>query len=686
MADIEIVLNKISLDIKKNGIQAIVHAKKGDIQSRAIIITFRIDGNNYRVADGVTAVIRAKKPDGTVIYNSATVQDGKVYFLFTSQYCAVAGKYTGEVQLVKSGKVLYTPKFAINVEDNIYDDSEIESTNEYTQLTEAIEDAQDALETAQNLQLIKYVTDLDDPGDEKYLYVLEEKEPYFTMTDFPTTVTCATIFESTSSVYPFLAFTGMILQEETYANPGVIEFRDFVDASATGNYTSMFGYSAAEEKWVHLYDFDYSGASALTQGDEIILTDEVTGTHTPIISDYVIKTNPLYEIGNSTRVVYIYDNSQTVDSIFYLVDRYTELTYTSDDNVFDISDIPEILTDPTGIPYVYDKVTNQYVALLDATAESLLNRVSALENVVEDIGLDIQNLDEHMTAAEGDINTLRSNITSINNELDFEIVIHHNSNNSPTINHTFTELATAYSNGYNNPKVYLSYVNSNNVSCQTEGFYAFAGSVCYLWFNTSDKTYTETRKYTLSASNVLSVTIEKQINQAKLTEGANITIDNTDPNNPVISATGGGSGSTYTAGNGITIDSNNEISTFAVKIFNMNPNNAPTINHTYQEISNEIDGALGEIPVYLWYEDDTHAYTSAIGSCTHPSGYIIFKFFTGDATHYEYREYLLTSGDVLTLESRTTETIQTGLTEGDGISIVNGVISVDYDDGDSEVY
>lgn len=48
--------------------------------------------------------------------------------------------------------------------------------------------------------------------------------------------------------------------------------------------------------------------------------------------------------------------------------------------------------------------------------------------------------------------------------------------------------------------------------------------------------------------------------QAKLTPGTNITIDNTDPANPVISSTGGGGGSSYTEGNGIDIDSNNVIS------------------------------------------------------------------------------------------------------------------------------
>ncbi len=692
MADIEIVLNKISLDIKKNGIQTTVHAKKGDIQSRAIIITFRVDGNNYRVADGVTAVIRAKKPDGTVIYNSATVQDGKVYFLLTSQYCAVAGKYTGEVQLVKSGKVLYTPKFAINVEDNIYDDSEIESTNEYTQLTEAIEDAQDALETAQNLQLIKYVTDLDEPGDEKYLYVLEEKKPYFTMTDFPTSASSAVIFETYGTVsnnYPFLAFTGMILQEETYSNPGVIEFRDWVGSPSGTDNAAMYGYKLSDEKWVLLDTFAYSGASALSQGDEIILTDEAAGTYNPVISNYKIKSDPLYEIG-STRVVYIYDNSETIDDIFYLVGRYSNQTYAAEDNVIDITDIPEILTNPTGIPYVYDEVTNQYVALLDATAESLLERMSAAEDKID-------SLEDRMTAAEGDIDSLESDVGYINDELDFYITINHTSTN-PTCNKNYNQINQSLGVlMYTNPRIKLVYKDSNNNECYAAGTWQRQGGIFKFCFNTSEKTKTETRVYQLNTNNTWSVTINNQTNQAKLTEGDNIEIDYTDPDNPVISATGGGGGSTYTAGDGIIIDSNNAISTNILSpVYYFSQNAVGKCNMTHAQIYDYIKETAPTADEILkvfkpQFIDTKNIRYDCVGiefSYYYPT--TIIYTFRRWTSHYQFKEFELqhTSADYIALASAQeyTYNLQQQLTAGDGISIIGGTISVDYDDGDSEEY
>ena len=417
----ELVINKLNLDVMKSGIQATVNCKKGDILTRAVVASFRINGQTYKVPNGATAVFRAKKPDGTVIYNNATVQDGKVHFIFTSQYCAVAGKYTGEIQLIKSGKVLYTPKFCISVEDNIYSDSEIESTNEYTQLTESIEDAEEALQIAQNLHLIEYVNNLDSPGDDKYLYVLEETAPYFTLTDFPTTVSCGIIFESTDDTYPLLLFTGMVLKEESYSNPGVIEFGDWGDdPSATGEYTSMFGYDVANEKWVRLHDFDYYGQHELQLNDEIILTDEAQGTgHTPVITDYVIKSTPKYEIPTDTRVVYLYDNSAAVTTVFYRTTQTGSVTYDADDNVIDLDEIPELLVGDYATPYVYDEVLNKYVSLTDA---SLKARIETLE--------------AKMSAAEIDIDDIQE-------ELGFSVFITHTSS-TPTISKTFAEIAKSH--------------------------------------------------------------------------------------------------------------------------------------------------------------------------------------------------------------------------------------------------
>ncbi|WP_288887456.1 BppU family phage baseplate upper protein [uncultured Eubacterium sp.] len=532
----ELVINKLNLDVMKSGIQATVNCKKGDILTRAVVASFRMNGQTYKVPNGATAVFRAKKPDGTVIYNNATVQDGKVHFIFTSQYCAVAGKYTGEIQLIKSGKVLYTPKFCISVEDNIYSDSEIESTNEYTQLTESIEDAEEALQIAQNLHLIEYVNNLDSPGDDKYLYVLEETAPYFTLTDFPTAVSSGTMFESTDETYPLLLFTGMILQENKYEDTGVVQFRSFVNPSATGEQTSMFGYDVANEKWVKLQDFDYYGDDALNTGDELILTDEAAGeVHDPVVTDYVIKSNPKYEVEptRNTRVVYIYDNDEHSTIYYYIFTSTGNVSFTEDSNVIDLDNIPELLVGDSATPYVYDEVENKYVGLLDALTPELLARLAAAED-------NIDSLKDRMDVAETDIESLESDVNYINDELDFYITINHTSTN-PICNKNYNQINQSLGVlMYTNPRIKLVYKDSNNNKCYAAGTWQRQVGIFEFCFNTSEKTKTETRVYQLNTNNTWSVTINSQTNQAKLTAGTNITIDNTDPDNPVISSVGGG--------------------------------------------------------------------------------------------------------------------------------------------------
>lgn len=642
----QIVINKITLDLKKSGTQATINVKKGDIQSRAVLITLRCDGINYRVNDGVTAIFRAKKPDNTVIYNNATVQDGKVYFLLTSNYCAVKGKYTGEIQLLKEGRVLYAPKFTIIVEDNIYDDSEIESTNEYTQLTEAIEDAQEALETAQALQLIKYVTNLDDPGDKKYLYVLENTKPYFTMTNFPTTTKCAVIFESTNSDYPFLALTGMIIEETTGTDIGVMKFKEWCDdPSATGNYTSLFGYSAAENKWVDLYDFDYYGSHALSEGDEIIVSTGAVGTHSPVISNYTIKSHSLYEIGY-TGIVYIYDNSVNHDAIYYYISQSSTQTLGAEDNVIDIENIPEILAEPIGFPYVYDEVTNQYVVLEDANIPNILTRLTAAE----------------------------TSITNINSELDFNVLI--TLGTTPSINHTFNEIKEAITN-YGSFPIRLFYTE-NNVPKYADGYIYIYNQLLRILFkfdiSTKDKLHTIT--VTLNIGNQLTVTDEYTEVQPKLTAGSNVTIENN-----VISATGGGSGG-------------------GIDPIIFDKTSSPISSTcTFSELKTLYDTYGGALPIYIY----ANPFTSGTGNRYYPLSELYydvtnnwFKLYfdkTADQTYNKYVEVLTFKSDNSIVNTFLHALSQPWLTEdnaGDGISITSGgeslKISVDYPNGDSIEY
>ena len=52
----ELVINKLNLDVMKSGIQATVNCKKGDILTRAVVASFRMNGQTYKVPNGATAV------------------------------------------------------------------------------------------------------------------------------------------------------------------------------------------------------------------------------------------------------------------------------------------------------------------------------------------------------------------------------------------------------------------------------------------------------------------------------------------------------------------------------------------------------------------------------------------------------------------------------------------------------
>lgn len=128
----------LSLDIREPMTQAYINVKKGDT-ARKLIFTFSNYGSAYHISDGCTAVFRAKKPDGTILFNSCTINGNAVEYIFTSQTVAAVGIVECEVTLADAdGKQITSPRFALIVENVLYSDDEVESANEFTKLQEAL--------------------------------------------------------------------------------------------------------------------------------------------------------------------------------------------------------------------------------------------------------------------------------------------------------------------------------------------------------------------------------------------------------------------------------------------------------------------------------------------------------------------------------------------------------------------
>lgn len=131
---------RLSLDIHRQTTQAHLAVKKGDT-ARKIIASLSDGGRPYRINEGCYAVFRGKKADGNVLYNNCAIENNCIVYEFTEQTAASAGYMACEIRLYGADDQLITsPRFAIIVSGLVYDDSEVESTAEFTALSQAMTD------------------------------------------------------------------------------------------------------------------------------------------------------------------------------------------------------------------------------------------------------------------------------------------------------------------------------------------------------------------------------------------------------------------------------------------------------------------------------------------------------------------------------------------------------------------
>lgn len=142
---------RIRLDVSKADTQSEIIVKQNDTHSRIVRANLSNGSEPYIIADGVTAVVRGKKPSGTILYNTCDIEGNFIVFEITNQMIAEPGTVECEITLNDSdGATLTSPSFLLFVDEKVYSDSEIESTNEFTELQklEAAEFSRAAAETA----------------------------------------------------------------------------------------------------------------------------------------------------------------------------------------------------------------------------------------------------------------------------------------------------------------------------------------------------------------------------------------------------------------------------------------------------------------------------------------------------------------------------------------------------------
>lgn len=152
------VTKSIKIDLVEKGVQPIVYAKQNDSQTRFIAASLFANGQPFSVPDGVVAMFRAGKPDGTACFYDSnetgtpaiTIEGNLVTVELAEQVLTAPGNVQAEINFYTAGgEKLTSFSFAIQVEKSVLTDQEIVSSDYYNVLTEQVKAAQDAAQNAQ---------------------------------------------------------------------------------------------------------------------------------------------------------------------------------------------------------------------------------------------------------------------------------------------------------------------------------------------------------------------------------------------------------------------------------------------------------------------------------------------------------------------------------------------------------
>ncbi len=143
------IISRIVLDLHAGYEQASISIKAGDT-GRSVSVRLTENGVPFIPKNGYFAVITVKKPDGTYIYNDCTIySDGRIEFTVTSQFAAAEGICNCELRIYNSeGELVISPRFTAVVYAPVLSDSAVESSSEFTALTQRLIQADEALNEA----------------------------------------------------------------------------------------------------------------------------------------------------------------------------------------------------------------------------------------------------------------------------------------------------------------------------------------------------------------------------------------------------------------------------------------------------------------------------------------------------------------------------------------------------------
>jgi hypothetical protein len=154
--------HRISLDIHDTASQVCIAVKRYDNQNR--ICAFLTEGGKpYTISEGCVAYFMAKKPDGTEVYVTATIEGNTIVHVMDSNTTAAVGRVECELRLIGADEETITgPRFTVVVEDAVVPDTDvINSSDDFSALSDLISKGNAIIEELANISqstaVISYV-------------------------------------------------------------------------------------------------------------------------------------------------------------------------------------------------------------------------------------------------------------------------------------------------------------------------------------------------------------------------------------------------------------------------------------------------------------------------------------------------------------------------------------------------
>lgn len=127
----------------------VISCTQTDNESIAVELRLMDRQNLYTVPEGYELNLRAKKPDGAIVFIPIPVQSGRYVLMVGGQLATAVGIVDAAAEVVKGSFVLNSAKFKIDVRPRVVEDGDIASEDDLTALNEYVERSETAAEQAE---------------------------------------------------------------------------------------------------------------------------------------------------------------------------------------------------------------------------------------------------------------------------------------------------------------------------------------------------------------------------------------------------------------------------------------------------------------------------------------------------------------------------------------------------------